>query len=642
MANSDRTSAGAPSTAHGAGGPGHEHLVEFYETEEFLVDTVSGYLGPGLHGRGSVIIVATAAHLLAFEDRLRAAGTDVDHAIAAERYRAFDAAELLERLIVDGRPDPDRFSEVIGGLVERAGAGGRRVRIYGEMVALLLAAGDTGAAIALENLWNDLAEHHDFGLLCAYPLSAFHDEHSAAAFKRICRDHTTVIPSEGYSLLDGADAKRREVARLQQENALLHAQLEDLRAEHITSGRHRQDDELRVLAMQTIAEGVIALDDGGRLMWMNAAAEGMLGWTGEELRGHHVEDLVRSRQAGGAALSFEERRVVRSRVDSFLRRDGRTLPVVYSATPAPGGGVVIAFSDGTEEVAQRRRSEHRLDDASWVGRVRKALAEDRLELRSQPILPLRGGAAREELLLRMVSSAGELIPAGAFLPAVEGVGLIVEIDGWVIGQAVRFAALGRTVQVNLSAASIADRGVLDLIARELSAVRAPAANVIFEVSEAALLADAAAGRAFAAGLGELGCGLVLDDFGTGTGGFAYLGHLEIQAVKIDVDFVRGLPDNPANQHLVQAIVELARGFGLQTIAGGVEDMATLELLRAYDLDYAQGYAINGLSTVAQRVVPPATIETRPRVVGDRARLLRGRLLDHREAQRASGAVAGPA
>ena len=214
-----------------AGGCGHEHLVGFYEAEEFLVDTVSGFVGPALHDGDAAIVVATATHRSAFDAALHASGVDVAAAVAADRYLAFDAAELLATFMVGGAPDAGRFRDTIGGVIERAGAAGRRVRIYGEMAALLWDAGDVASAIALEDLWNDLAAAHEFALLCAYPMRAFEDEASAAAFKRICEQHTTVIPSEGYSLLGGADEQQRAVARLQQEMAALRADVARLRAE---------------------------------------------------------------------------------------------------------------------------------------------------------------------------------------------------------------------------------------------------------------------------------------------------------------------------------------------------------------------------------------------------------------------------
>jgi len=229
------TSARIPSSGQSVssvGRCGHQHVVEFYETEQFLVDTVCGVVSPVLQDGDVAIVVATETHRSAFDAALRASGVDVEEAIATGRYLAFDAAELLETFMVDRAPDAGRFSDTIGGLIDRAGVGGRRVQIYGEMVAVLWDAGDVVSAIALEDMWNDLAATREFSLLCAYPMHTFEDDASATGFKRVCEQHTTVIPSEGYSLLNGADAQQRAVAGLQQELAALRADVERLGLGH--------------------------------------------------------------------------------------------------------------------------------------------------------------------------------------------------------------------------------------------------------------------------------------------------------------------------------------------------------------------------------------------------------------------------
>ena len=209
---------------------GHDHLVEFYETEEFLVDTVCGFLAPALSDGDSAIVVATAAHCDAFERALEDAGIDVAAALSDGRYVALEARDVLARFMVAGAPDPARFRETVSAVMAGASAGGRRMRVYGEMVALLWDDGDVASALALEDLWNDLASERAFELLCAYPMRAFDDPDSAGDFKRICEQHTSVIPSEGYSLLAGDAERTRAVARLQQETASLHAEVVRLRA----------------------------------------------------------------------------------------------------------------------------------------------------------------------------------------------------------------------------------------------------------------------------------------------------------------------------------------------------------------------------------------------------------------------------
>jgi len=218
----------APPTG-GAGHDRHDHLVEFYETTAFLVATVTDFVAPALSAGDAAIVVATPEHRESFEAALRAAGVELDEAVADGRYIAFDAAELLSMFMVAGAPHPGLFQEVVGSVLARASANDRAVKVYGEMVALLWADGDVTSTIALEDMWNDLAAEHRFALLCAYPLQDF-DADARAAFKRICTQHSGVIPAEDYSLAASADERERIVADLQQETVSLRAELGRLRA----------------------------------------------------------------------------------------------------------------------------------------------------------------------------------------------------------------------------------------------------------------------------------------------------------------------------------------------------------------------------------------------------------------------------
>ena len=269
---------------------------------------------------------------------------------------------------------------------------------------------------------------------------------------------------------------------------------------------------------------------------------------------------------------------------------------------------MVVFHDTTEERAEEARVQRELNSLTWVGRIRDALDEDRLVLYSQPIIPLTAEAApSEELLVRMVGRTGEIIPPGSFLPVAERYGQIREIDDWVIVQAARVAATGRHVHANLSADSIGSIDLLPKIRSVLAETGADPADIVFEITETALMRSVEEGQAFATGLRDIGCGLALDDFGTGYGSFTYLQKLEIAYLKIDIDFVRDMLTNPPNQHLVRAIVNIAQGFGLQTIAEGVEDVETLNLLREYGVDQAQGFYIGRpqpLETVASCLRTP--------------------------------------
>ena len=116
--------------------------------------------------------VATPAHADSFVRHLVEAGVDVGAARDAGRFIALDAATTLGSLLVDHRPDPQLFNAVIGGLIRDAAKGGRRVRVFGEMVALLWEAGQVTAAMELESLWNGLGLRTPFSLFCAYPASS--------------------------------------------------------------------------------------------------------------------------------------------------------------------------------------------------------------------------------------------------------------------------------------------------------------------------------------------------------------------------------------------------------------------------------------------------------------------------------------
>ena len=365
----------------------------------------------------------------------------------------------------------------------------------------------------------------------------------------------------------------------------------------------KEADEFRAVVMDTMAEGLYALDADGLVTYMNPAAESMLGWTEDELRGKPMHATVHFQRADGRKIPAEEcpllqvrahGRNVRILDDAYTRKDGSIFPVAYSSAPVQSGrtlqGVVVVFRDITDEKKEQAAAQRELDNLTWLGRIRDAIDENRLVLYSQPITALAGGRPGEELLLRMIGRDNEVIPPCSFLPVAEKYGLIREIDRWVITQATRLAATGRgVIEANLSAASIGTSDLLTFIEQQIRETHADPADLVFEITETALMNDIAAGEAFARGVAALGCGLALDDFGTGFGSFTYLKKLPITHLKIDIEFVRDLVTNPANLHVVKAIISLARAFGLKTIAEGVEDEQVLTLLEAEGVDFAQGF-----------------------------------------------------
>jgi PAS domain S-box-containing protein len=364
----------------------------------------------------------------------------------------------------------------------------------------------------------------------------------------------------------------------------------------------------------SMGEGLFAVGVDGRLMYMNSAAEDLLGWRAEELEGRVVHDAIQCQAPDGDAFSAQERlsrqtgrdgSAVRVEDDVFIRRDGSVLPVAYTAsqfvTPAGIRGSVYVFSDITDRKAEESRRERELGSLAWIPRIRAALRDDRFVLHAQPIVDLvTGETVQHELLVRMQDRRGRLVPPGLFLPVAEEHGLVRDIDRWVIGQAAELAGRGHSVEVNLSAASLGDRGLFGFVESALLETGADPSLVVFELTETALLRSEEPAEWFIQRVRALGCELALDDFGTGYGGFTYLKRFPVSYLKIDIEFVRDLVRDEASQHVVRAVVSLAKGFGQRTVAEGVEDEDTLRLLRELGVDSAQGYFLG-------RPAPPEEI-----------------------------------
>lgn len=149
------------------------HLVQFYADHNRLLDTLEGYISAGLYSGEAVVVIATPPHLHALEARLQGRGIDLVTARNENRYLPFGAHDAMDRFMVDGRPDAGRFTAFVDETVARARGPGRKVRAFGEMVAVLWAAGQREAALQLEQLWCDACARGALALLCAYPTSGF-------------------------------------------------------------------------------------------------------------------------------------------------------------------------------------------------------------------------------------------------------------------------------------------------------------------------------------------------------------------------------------------------------------------------------------------------------------------------------------
>ena len=173
---------------------GGRHVVQFYGHDRELAERVTGFLRDGLESGGVAVVIATPEHGREFETRLAGAGADLAAARDGGTYLALDASETLREFMAADGLDSAAFDRVVGTLIRRAGAGGRPVRAYGEMVALLWDDGLVNDAVQLEGMWEELGRRHPFSLLCGYRAHSVTGE--VDAFAEVCRLHGEIVGPE--------------------------------------------------------------------------------------------------------------------------------------------------------------------------------------------------------------------------------------------------------------------------------------------------------------------------------------------------------------------------------------------------------------------------------------------------------------
>ncbi len=185
----------------------------------------------------------------------------------------------------------------------------------------------------------------------------------------------------------------------------------------------------------------------------------------------------------------------------------------------------------------------------------------------------------------------------AFIPAAERYNLMPMIDGWVVQNVLRRVQQSGMSQhsavwtINISGRSLGDEEFLQLVSSELDATEFPAAQICFEITETAAIANLRRAGRFIKMLKARGCKFALDDFGSGLSSFAYLKNLEVDYLKIDGGFVRDIATDAIDRAMVEAINNLGHVMNIRTIAEFVENQQILDVLGELKVDYAQGYGI---------------------------------------------------
>jgi len=315
-----------------------------------------------------------------------------------------------------------------------------------------------------------------------------------------------------------------------------------------------------------------------------------------------------------APQALEQARLILAQLAAGVVISGQRVDVRASAGLAEGprdaaeAGGLVNRAEMAMRQAKRRTAgvlcfvpEHdrsQVADLSLLGAMRDGIARGELRLYLQPKLPLLPTrAVAAEALLRWQHPTEGLIAPARFIPFAEQTGFISELTTWVIDAAAQASAQWAQqgfvcpIAVNVSTRDLLDPTFADRVATCLARHRVDASQISLEITESALMEDPERALATLHQLAALGLDLAIDDYGTGYSSLTYLKQLPVQTLKIDQTFIGQMASDSRDAAIVQSSLDLAHQLGLQVVAEGVEDAATLQRLQAWGCDWAQGYHI---------------------------------------------------
>jgi diguanylate cyclase (GGDEF)-like protein/PAS domain S-box-containing protein len=237
----------------------------------------------------------------------------------------------------------------------------------------------------------------------------------------------------------------------------------------------------------------------------------------------------------------------------------------------------------------------------WMARLVNARDEGRLDLVFQPIVQIAGLAGARphyELLLRLLDENGATVLPDEFIPAAERYNLMPSLDRWVVEKVLRdivpstregVEEAAFTVAINLSGTTLSDPSFLEFLIDSLEAHEPTPGALCFEVTETAAITNLGHASYLMREMASRGCLIALDDFGSGLSSFNYLRTLPVHYLKIDGQFVQNVASDPIDRSMVEAIVQIGRAIGIETVAERVETPEVLETLKRIGVGYAQGF-----------------------------------------------------
>ena len=325
-----------------------EHLVQFYEDSQTLVETLEGFIGVALRADSAGVVIATREHLDDLDRQLAASGIDVAAVKQSGQYVTLEAGTLLQQILANGWPQPDLFRIKVGGLIDKAHARWGSVRAFGEMVGLLWRDGAPGAALRLESLWNDLARTQAFTLLCGYDVAQLRNG-DRKLLGGICAVH-------GQASFDGeeprptGDATERAqwTARLERRVQRLERELQ--RRKLLETSLAEREMELADFLDNAVV-GLHKVDANGVVVWANRAELDLLGYAPDEYIGRPVADFVVPREQAAHLLKRAQAgEAFRDEHVQMRCKDGSTKDVLINSNPLMIDGKFICTRSSMRDV----------------------------------------------------------------------------------------------------------------------------------------------------------------------------------------------------------------------------------------------------------------------------------------------------
>ncbi len=623
--------------------PANSHLVQFYESDQCLVSKVVSFIRGGLAHEETCLVIATASHLDEIKCLLSDDGHDASAMIAQQKLILVDAQVVIATYVIDGAFHCELFLAQVHDLLRQALASERKLRVYGEMVALLFADGLRQAAIEVEGLWCGLVKEFEFTLLCAYPAQIFSSPGDIEHLHQICGHHSHVLPAESFHPPPAGEGALPQVVALQARLSSLIQGFSDRgsalerrinfdaltglpnralfmsRLQQVLARARRKNCRVALMILDIHAlkslNDAIGMDAGDRLLQQAAerlscalGPEDTVGRVGDDEFGvilgrsrtmAEVEvavcEIMESMQqiyvlAGqefllGAHMGIALFPDDAESADNLLSNAGAAL--IHSKTKPDR-----TYSFYLPEMnASLKRNLH------LGAQLGLALERGEFSLVYQPKVNLLSGEITgvEALLRWDRPDLGNPGPQ-EFIPLLEASRLIIPVGEWLLTEACRqlrevlnLGIADISVSVNISAVQLADENFVSMVDESLAASRLDPARLELEITESSLMINRDSVRNILGKLRRMKVKLAIDDFGTGYSNFSYLKYLPIDVLKIDRSFVSEVTSVADDAMIIRTIVRLAHGLGMQTVAEGIETVQQLAFMRNIRCDQGQGF-----------------------------------------------------